>query len=116
MTFPQSVQNSSSGLAGAGRAKVRSGALPRTDSPGVLKGEMLYRPLGRTGIDVSAIGIGGCHLGKPGIEEAVAVHLIQASIDRGITFLDNAWDYHDGQSEIRMGRHFPRAAAGTKSF
>lgn len=46
------------------------GRLPRASSPGTLKGEMLYGPLGRTGEHVSAIGLGGSHIGKPGIVHA----------------------------------------------
>jgi aryl-alcohol dehydrogenase-like predicted oxidoreductase len=60
------------------------------------------RPFGSTGVQVPAIGFGGYHLGLvKGRREAV--RLTQAAIDAGITFLDNAWEYHDGESEIRMG-------------
>jgi aryl-alcohol dehydrogenase-like predicted oxidoreductase len=61
------------------------------------------RPLGRTGVDVSAIGFGGYHLGQVKDNDE-AVRLVHASIDAGITFLDNAWEYHDGRSEELMGR------------
>jgi predicted aldo/keto reductase-like oxidoreductase len=61
-----------------------------------------YRPLGRTGVKVSAIGIGGYHLGNP--SEADAIRIIRSALDRGINFLDNCWDYHDGESEVRMGK------------
>jgi aryl-alcohol dehydrogenase-like predicted oxidoreductase len=67
------------------------------------KGDMLYRPLGRTGEQVSAIGLGGFHIGVPQ-DEAEGIRLIRSAIDRGITFMDNCWDYHDGGSEIRMGK------------
>jgi predicted aldo/keto reductase-like oxidoreductase len=65
-------------------------------------GGMIYRTLGRTGQKVSAIGLGGFHIGNPPEEEGV--RLIRTAIDRGITFMDNCWDYHDGRSEERMGR------------
>ena len=65
-------------------------------------GDMIYRTLGRTGERVSAIGLGGYHIGNPG--EPEAIKLIRSAIDRGITFMDNCWDYHDGDSEIRMGK------------
>lgn len=65
--------------------------------------EMIYRTLGRTGERVSAIGLGGFHIGKPPLE-ADSIKLIRTAIDRGITFMDNCWDYHDGLSEIRMGK------------
>jgi aryl-alcohol dehydrogenase-like predicted oxidoreductase len=64
---------------------------------------MIYRRLGRTGETVSAIGLGGFHLGKPE-DPAVAVRIVRGAIDRGITFLDNCWDYNSGESERRMGR------------
>jgi aryl-alcohol dehydrogenase-like predicted oxidoreductase len=64
--------------------------------------DMMLRPLGNTGEKVSAIGLGGYHIGNPSEEDSL--RLIRAAIDRGITFLDNCWDYHDGGSEIRMGK------------
>ena len=63
-----------------------------------------YRTLGRTGERVSAIGIGGYHLGKPYLTESESIRIIHTAIDSGITFLDNSWDYNDGQSELRMGK------------
>jgi uncharacterized protein len=52
---------------------------------------------------VSALGVGGYHVGKIGTE-AEATKLIHEAIDAGVTFLDNAWEYHDGKSEVRMGK------------
>jgi aryl-alcohol dehydrogenase-like predicted oxidoreductase len=63
-----------------------------------------YRTLGRTGERVSAIGIGGYHLGKPYLEESESIRIIRTAIDSGVTFLDNSWDYYGGQSERRMGK------------
>jgi aryl-alcohol dehydrogenase-like predicted oxidoreductase len=63
---------------------------------------VIYRKLGRTGERVSAIGLGGYHLGFPQ-DPADATRIIRAAIDRGINFLDNSWDYHSGESERRMG-------------
>ena len=62
------------------------------------------RTLGRTGERVSAIGLGGYHLGQPTLPEAEAIRIIRAAVDRGINFLDNSWDYNDGASEVRMGK------------
>src|SRR5690242_18213643 len=62
------------------------------------------RTLGRTGERVSAIGLGGFHLGKPELPEAESLRIIRTAIDAGITFLDNSWDYNGGASEIRMGK------------
>lgn len=61
------------------------------------------RALGRTGVEVTAIGFGGYHLGILK-DDAEAVRLVHETIDAGITFMDNAWEYHDGRSEELMGR------------
>ena len=63
-----------------------------------------YRTLGRTGERVSAIGLGGWHLGLERVDEQLSFRIIRTAIDRGINFLDNCWDYNDGASESRMGR------------
>lgn len=65
---------------------------------------MIYRTLGRTGERVSAIGLGGWHLSLENVDEALAGRIVRTAIDRGITFMDNSWDYNDGASEIRMGK------------
>jgi predicted aldo/keto reductase-like oxidoreductase len=67
------------------------------------KGDVPRRALGRTGEKVSAIGLGGYHIGVPK-DEQDATRIIRTAIDRGITFMDNCWDYHDGASEVRMGK------------
>lgn len=64
--------------------------------------EFPYRTLGKTGENVSIIGIGGSHISNPE-DPKVAINLIRAAIDRGINFMDNSWDYHHGESERRMG-------------
>jgi aryl-alcohol dehydrogenase-like predicted oxidoreductase len=64
---------------------------------------MLYRELGTTGERVSAIGMGGYHLGKQK-DSGESIQLIHAGIDHGINFMDNCWDYNDGISEVRMGQ------------
>lgn len=66
-------------------------------------GDMIYRTLGRTGERISAIGLGGYHIGVQK-DEGDSIKLIRTAIDRGITFMDNCWDYHNGGSEIRMGK------------
>lgn len=65
---------------------------------------MIYRSLGRTGEQVSAIGLGGYHIGRSSITEQDSIQLIREAIDRDITFMDNCWDYNDGVSEVRMGK------------
>jgi aryl-alcohol dehydrogenase-like predicted oxidoreductase len=65
---------------------------------------MIYRELGSTGEKVSVIGLGGWHIGQPELSEATGIRIMHSSIDRGINFFDNCWDYNDGNSEIRMGK------------
>jgi aryl-alcohol dehydrogenase-like predicted oxidoreductase len=60
------------------------------------------RPLGRTGATVSAIGLGGYHLGDIGTAKE-ATQVVHAALDAGVTFFDNAWEYHEGKSEERLG-------------
>ena len=64
---------------------------------------MIYRTLGGTGEKVSAIGVGGWHLGLKHVDEQLAIRIVRSAIDRGINFLDNSWDYSEGVSELRMG-------------
>ena len=84
----------------AGNADAQAPAIAaqtRPQSP-----NMVYRQLGTTGETVSAIGLGGYHIGRqPEPEESIS--LIRKAIDSGITFMDNCWDYNDGTSEVRMG-------------
>jgi len=68
-----------------------------------VRGEMRYRALGRTGEEVSLVGLGGHHIGRQK-EEKESIEIIRAAIDAGINFMDNCWDYHDGGSEVRMGK------------
>ena len=70
---------------------------------GETKNRIPYRTLGRTGEKVSAIGIGGYHLARPGLAAEEATRIVRTALDEGINFLDNCWDYNGGESEIRMG-------------
>jgi aryl-alcohol dehydrogenase-like predicted oxidoreductase len=64
---------------------------------------MPMRKLGKTGVMVSALGIGGAHLGTQS-DERESIAIIRSALDRGVTFLDNCWDYNRGKSEERMGK------------
>lgn len=66
--------------------------------------EIPYRDLGSTGERVSCIGLGGWHLAIPDVEEKLATRIVRTAIDRGINFMDNSWDYNEGESEKRMGK------------
>jgi aryl-alcohol dehydrogenase-like predicted oxidoreductase len=78
-------------------------------------GTMPMRTLGRTGVKVSLLGLGGYHLGIPK-EDKEAVRIIHAAMDHGVTFLDNCWDYNDGKSEERMGLALADGGRRHKAF
>lgn len=65
---------------------------------------MIYRTLGKTGEKVSAIGVGGWHLSLKHVDEQLAIRIVRSAIDQGINFMDNSWDYNEGESEKRMGK------------
>lgn len=90
--------------------------VPRIDSPGELKGDMLYRKLGRTGETVSAIGMGGSHMAKATLSDAECIRLVHQAVDRGITFMDNSWDYNEGRSERLMGEALAQGGYRSKVF
>src|ERR1700687_2004967 len=93
--------------AGAGSNKKQAGGAPPGNVP---KGrfrvpdgaQVPSRQLGRTGVRVSTVGLGGYHLGIP--SEAEALRIIHTALDHGMNFLDNCWDYNDGESERRVGK------------
>ena len=68
-----------------------------------MRDDIPLRPLGATGAMVSALGLGGHHIGKM-TNQREAIRLVHAAIDGGISFMDNAWEYHDGRSEVVMGK------------
>ena len=77
--------------------------LPFVTDPGERRGDMLYRRFGGTDEMISAIGMGGFHLGKSALTDAEATRLLHEGVDRGINFIDNCWDYNEGRSELRVG-------------
>lgn len=77
-------------------------------------GGVPYRILGKTGEKVSIVGIGGYHLGVP--DEPEAIRLVHAALDNGINFLDNCWDYNNGESEVRMGKALASGGYRKKAF
>jgi len=86
-----------------------TGAAPPSPGPHAPKdpdlgaGEIPKRPLGKTGLTVSAIGMGGHHLGDcQSVNEAVG--MVHQAIDYGITFFDNCWEYYNGKTEDWLGR------------
>jgi len=87
-------------LAAGVATTLRSSALaaPATERNGIP-----YHPLGSTGEKVSHIGLGGYHIGIQ-LLESESIQIVRTALDSGINFLDNSWDYNNGQSEIRMGK------------
>ena len=88
-------------LATAATGAVMSLGLPAWSAES--RGDVPDRTLGRTGEKVSAIGVGGFHIGSPK-DESEGIRIVRTAIDNGINFMDNSWDYHNGGSEIRMGK------------
>lgn len=82
---------------------------PRETTPGgatlttTTNGAIPLRPFGKTGEQVSLLGLGGAHIGFPRVDDDESIRLMHAAFDAGITFLDNAWEYNAGISEVRMG-------------
>lgn len=88
-------------LAAFAGAAAFSGDVLALQQPG--PGGIPTRPLGKTGVRVSLIGYGGWHaVAKKSDEESI--RLMHEAVDLGITFFDNAWEYHDGRAEEVMGR------------
>jgi predicted aldo/keto reductase-like oxidoreductase len=84
-------------ISGAGKFAVAADNSAADNSKAVPR-----RTLGSTGQQVSMLGMGGYHIGNP--REAESILIVRTALDNGINFLDNCWDYHDGDSEVRMGK------------
>src|SRR5258705_3233053 len=93
-----------SAILAAGEALFSSAASAGQAAPPTTgKGDMLYSKLGRSGAQVSALGVGGHHLGDvPSVDEAI--RLVHEAVDAGITFFDNCWEYYNGKTENILGR------------
>jgi uncharacterized protein len=83
-------------------ARTKSAAQSGAGAPSSSDQQVPKRELGKTGAQVSAIGVGGYHLGSTK-DQQEANELVARAMDAGINFFDNAWDYHDGLSEERLG-------------
>jgi predicted aldo/keto reductase-like oxidoreductase len=92
--------------------RAQAAEVPKEPQPGAPRpeditlpagGKMPTRKLGRTGAEVSLLGLGGFHIGLPK-EDRTATRIVRTAVDHGVTFLDNCWDYNDGKSQVRMGR------------
>ena len=90
----QTRRNFVQGLGAIGAGMMMEGAQAQQAIP--------KRPLGKTGLQVAVLGLGGYHLGSADSDDE-ANRIVAEAIDAGINFFDNAWEYHDGKSETRMG-------------
>jgi predicted aldo/keto reductase-like oxidoreductase len=89
--------------AGAGAEAQAIWDIPELKTPESTKeGDMLYRTLGKTGEKISLLGLGGFHFANAR-DPADSTKLLRRAVDSGVTFMDNCWDYHNGDSEVRMG-------------
>lgn len=73
------------------------------------------RALGKTGVQVSILGLGGHHQARPK-DENESFRIVHTAIDNGITFMDNAWDYLDGRAEEVMGKALAMDGYRKKAF
>ncbi len=91
-------------IAGAGIAALTQTSSAQGQTPEQSQSNgMLYRQLGSTKERISAIGLGGFHISVPK-DEQEGIRIVRSALDRGMTFLDNCWDYADGVAEVRMGK------------
>ena len=104
------MQASAPGIATAALAHTEANAARLTNAEGIP-----MRPLGKTGEMVTMICLGGYH-SSVHPNESDSIRLIQRAVDEGITFLDNAWDYHDGAAEERMGKAISQGNRRDKVF
>ena len=103
------------GVAGMAAAGLLGGNALADRSTKTNEGGIPLRPLGKTGEMVTLIGLGGFH-STTHKDEKDSISLIRKAVDEGITFLDNAWDYHDGVAEERMGKALAEGKLRDKVF
>ena len=90
-------------VAGAGSVAGSKAATAQASGGGTMSASPVpKRELGKTGMQVSALGVGGYHLGSTRDQKEVT-ELVARALDAGINFFDNAWEYHKGESELRLG-------------
>ena len=95
------LQTSMAGIIGASVAShwtTTAEAAPASDKP------MPMRSLGSTGEQVSLLALGGYHMGVSRMTDKESVRMVHEAMDNGVNFMDNAWEYHQGRSEVRLGK------------
>jgi aryl-alcohol dehydrogenase-like predicted oxidoreductase len=73
------------------------------DAPAATSGTVPKRKLGRSNEMISIIGLGGHTLALAPTEDE-SIRMVHEALDAGINLMDNAWEYHDGKSELVMGK------------
>src|SRR3984957_12904796 len=102
MTDPKPAVTRREFLETAAGVTVAGSLLPRVWAAETKNG-IPYRTLGKTGENVSCIGLGGYHIGNQS-DGQESIRIVRTALDEGINFLDNCWDYNGGESEVRMGK------------
>jgi uncharacterized protein len=87
----------------AGAAGSPSTAAPSSTGPNTGSNPIPQRAFGKASDKVSILGLGGYTLGQSASYE-VAEQIVREAVDAGVTFFDNAWEYHQGKSEEWMGK------------
>ena len=106
-----------SAAAGVAAASITAASAQQAGQVPVNSGGIPMRPLGKTGQNVSLICLGGHSATNPKkMSEAESLKLIRRAVDEGITFMDNCWDYHDGEAEERMGKALAEGGRRDKVF
>ncbi len=104
------LHSSAAGIAAAS-------ALPARTVDDTNAGGLPIRAFGSTAEKLPILGLGGHASTNPQkLEEAASLRLIQRAVDEGITFLDNCWDYHDGEAEKRYGKALAQGGRRDKVF
>ena len=101
------------GAVGLATASAMGAAMPEIEPKN--EAGIPLRPFGRSGEMVTILALGGYHSAVHKREKD-SLHLIQKAVDEGVTFLDNAWDYHDGVAEERMGKALAEGKLRDKVF
>ena len=91
------------GAAIAAKDLLPTTAIAQENRPSTSTGSVPRRAFGRTGVQVSILGVGGHAIGQAKTE-AEGIRIIHEALEAGVNFMDNAWEYHDGRSEEWMGR------------
>lgn len=114
-SFLQKVAVAGAGIAAFTREAAAQNTEWTTPENVAAKGEVPRRKFGKTGIEVSLLGVGGHTFAEAKTDEE-SIRIIHEAIDAGVTFMDNAWEYHDGRSEKLMGRALSDGGRRDKVF